>query len=91
MHDLSNRLKGCFAATFADLPTDKISEACVESVSGWDSMSTVILLSVVEEEFAVRVPPEDILRFTSYDGIQAYLREQCGTREDAAAEQREAS
>jgi acyl carrier protein len=80
MHDLQTRLTDCFAATFADLPAAEIPRASVETVGDWDSMATITLLSVVEEEFGVRVPPEDILRFTSFTGILNYLEDRVGTR-----------
>jgi acyl carrier protein len=80
MHDIETRLTECFAATFADLPFEEIPQAHVETVDGWDSMTTMILLSVIEEEFVVRVPSEDVLRFTSFNEIMDYLHERDGSR-----------
>jgi acyl carrier protein len=80
MHDLQARLTQCFSATFGALPAAEIPQASTDTVGEWDSMTTITLLSVVEEEFGVRVPPEDILRFTSYDGVLEYLRERVGSR-----------
>jgi acyl carrier protein len=71
--DTSTRLADCFAATFSDLPAEDIPRASMATVDGWDSMATITLLSLVEEEFTIRVPPEDILLFTSFDGVLNYL------------------
>jgi acyl carrier protein len=82
MHDIEVRLIDCFSATFAGLPAAAIPLAGVDTLAGWDSMTAVTLLAVVEEEFGIRVPPQDMLRFTSYEEILAYLRERSGSRDD---------
>jgi len=43
--------------------------------AGWDSLNTINLLAVVEEEFGVTVGPDEIPQLTSFAGILALLRE----------------
>ena len=48
--------------------------AAATSVGAWDSLATVNLLSVVEEEFGVQVAPEDFESFVSFELILDYLQ-----------------
>jgi acyl carrier protein len=73
MTDRRTRLEKCFAAVFASLDADEIPRATKVTVSGWDSVATITLLAVVEEEFGLRVSPEDITRFVSFQAILNYL------------------
>jgi len=69
------RLARCFVATFPELNEAEIERASVTSVGTWDSMATVTLLALLEEEFGISVPPEEIDRLISFDLILHYLRE----------------
>jgi acyl carrier protein len=73
MADTRMRLQDCFAAVFQDLEADEIPRATTATIPDWDSVSTVTLLTVVEEEFGVRVRPEDIPRFVSFQAILDYV------------------
>jgi acyl carrier protein len=74
MHDVTTRLRRCFAAVFPDLAEDEIGRASATSVGAWDSLATVNLLSVIEEEFGVQVAPEDFETFVSFELIRDYLQ-----------------
>jgi len=74
MGELAPRLVKCFAAVFPDLKEDEIRRAAAASVGAWDSLATVSLLSVIEEEFGVQVPPEDFESFVSFELILDYLQ-----------------
>jgi acyl carrier protein len=71
--DARARLARCFAAVFPDLPPGEIPRASTASVAAWDSLAAATLLAVVEEEFGVQVPAEDLDRFVSFEGILAYV------------------
>jgi acyl carrier protein len=45
----------------------------VETTAGWDSVNAVVLLSVIEEEFGVGIPAEEMGRLTSFEAILTYL------------------
>jgi acyl carrier protein len=74
MPDVSTRLARCFAAVFPDLAEDEIGRASATSVGAWDSLATVSLLSLIEEEFALQVGSEDFESFVSFELILDYLQ-----------------
>ena len=67
--DVKVRLVRCFQAVFPALSEEGAEKARPESVAGWDSIATVTLLNVVEEEFKVEFGPEDLERLTSFDAL----------------------
>ena len=68
----------CFAAVFADLNNNEIQRASHTSVAKWDSLATVTLVSVIEEEFNVSVPPEDFEYFISFYLLLDFLKRRTG-------------
>ncbi len=75
MEELRERLSQCVAAVFPDLTPQEIPVASVASVSNWDSMATVTLHTLVQEEFGIEIDPDDLEQFVSYELILAYLQE----------------
>jgi acyl carrier protein len=73
MTDLQKRLITCFSAVLPDLSQEDIPLATVNSVGSWDSLATVTLIMVIEEEFGVQVPPGDLEQFVSFELILDYL------------------
>jgi acyl carrier protein len=69
------RLAHCFMEVFPELTLDEISQASATSVQSWDSVSTITLLTVVEEEFEVSVEAEDVAKFNSFKGVLNYLQQ----------------
>jgi acyl carrier protein len=78
MTDLQKRLLACFSAVLPDLSQEDIPLATVNSVSSWDSLATVTLIMVIEEEFCVQVAPSDLEQFVSFELILDYLRRSTG-------------
>ncbi len=78
MSDVQRRLVTCFAAVFPRLSPDEIARADVSSVVSWDSMATLTLTGLVEEEFGVAIDPRDREELTSFDLILAYLQREKG-------------
>jgi acyl carrier protein len=73
MTDIDSRLTKCFQAVFPNLPTDKIAEATLETVPGWDSIASATLLSVASEEFGIAVDFEIVERLSSFRSIREYF------------------
>ena len=71
--DTRRRLAGCFTAVFRGLEEEGIAGAAVGSVEGWDSLATVTLITVVEEEFRIQVHADDIEEFGSFEQALRYL------------------
>lgn len=74
MTDTRDRLIKCFAAVFPDLSPEEIVRASPASVGAWDSVASITLLSVLEEEFNVQIDPEDLEQLISFDLILDYLQ-----------------
>jgi acyl carrier protein len=73
MHELESRLVRCFRAVFPKL-TDQEILVSSASASNWDSMNTVALLAVIEEEFALKIQPADVESLNSFQAILQYVK-----------------
>jgi acyl carrier protein len=71
--DLPSRLAGCFSAIFPDLSPADIARASISNVPAWDSVATVTLVAVIEEEFGVGVEADDIAQMVSFEDVCRYL------------------
>jgi acyl carrier protein len=73
MDNFRERLTSCFAAVFPDLAPDEVPLASMASIGKWDSLATITLLTVIEEEFDLQIPADDLEQFVSFDLILDYL------------------
>ena len=78
MADVRSRLIDAFAAVFPEIDPGEIPRASMDSVDDWDSLATVTLVSVIEEEFGVAIQPDDLIHFVSFESILGYLVERRG-------------
>jgi acyl carrier protein len=83
MNALEQRLAKCFALALPNLDEQAVRRASTSSVAAWDSLTTVNLVSLVEEEFNIAVPAEDLLEFVSFERVLNVVRRHC----DAAGAQ----
>ena len=63
------RLVDCFAAVFQSAPPGELEQGTTESISDWDSLATVKLVAVVEEEFGVMIDLEELEHLTSFERV----------------------
>ena len=75
MDEMEKRLVACFSAVLPELAPEEIRQASATSVESWDSVATVTLFAVVEEEFGISIDDEDPARFDSFKNILAYLQQ----------------
>jgi acyl carrier protein len=75
MDEMEKRLAACFSAVLPELAPEEISQASANSLKSWDSVTTVTLLAVVEEEFGISIDDENPARFDSFKNILTYLQE----------------
>ena len=75
MSDVETRLRGCFEVVFPGAPPDVLGTASAETLDGWDSIATVTLIGVIEDEFGMDFSDEGIERAVSFRSILAYVRE----------------
>jgi acyl carrier protein len=78
MDDAHARLVMCFSNVFPSLPTAEIPTTSMISVEEWDSVATVTLLVVIEEEFEVQFEPGDLEVMVSFDSVWNQLRKYKG-------------
>jgi len=71
---LEDRLTQSFAAVFPDLGAPEIRAATTKSVGEWDSMANINLLCVIEEEFGIEIPGEDLEGLDSFAALLRYLQ-----------------
>ena len=74
MSDQNGRLIRCFASVFPALTPEEIPRTSVDSAGIWDSLTTVTLAAVIEEEFNVQIDPSDLPELNSFEAFQSYLR-----------------
>lgn len=67
------RLAKCFLAVFPELKPEDVTLAAPTTVTDWDSVASVNLLTVIEEEFGVQVDFTDVLETLSYEQLCVYL------------------
>lgn len=75
MDDVRTRLVGCFQTVFPDLEAQQIPAASQETVAAWDSVATVTLITVIEDEFGVTVDLERLQEFDSFSRLQEHIVE----------------
>lgn len=76
MTDIRNRLVKCFRIVFPDVPETEIPQLTQAATAKWDSVATITLLNVVEDEFRVEMDLDEAAKFSSFDKIQSYLQQQ---------------
>lgn len=81
MNDISinQRMQRCFQAVFPNLAEPEIAMASVDTVSEWDSVAMITLMTVIEEEFHVTLDFEELETLRSFEAIVAALQARLGT------------
>ena len=73
MSDITERLVGCFQSVFPTLTREEVLGATVGQTSSWDSLANLSLLVVIEEEFELQIPPDDLDHLRSFAAVAKYL------------------
>ena len=74
MDDIQVRLIRCFNAVFPLLSGEQVIRASATNVKEWDSVASVTLFAMIEEEFAIETDVQDLAEVVSFERILAYLR-----------------
>lgn len=75
MDEMERRLAACFSTVMPEVDPEQISRATANTVQSWDSVATVTLLAVIEEEFGISIDSENPARFDSFQNILSYLQQ----------------
>ncbi len=70
MSEREQRLIRCFASVFPGLTPEEIRATSAGSAGAWDSLATVTLVAVVQEEFGVEIDPSQIQELDSFDAFR---------------------
>ena len=73
MRDQDERLIRCFESVFPALTQEEIKNASSDSVGVWDSLSSVTLAAVIQEEFNVEIEPDAFPDLDSFRAFRDYL------------------
>lgn len=73
MSDLRNRLASCFAIVFPELSPAEIEGASMASLGSWESVMTLTLIAIVEDEFKLSIDPEEAVELVSFPHFLAYV------------------
>lgn len=73
MSDVTPRLVKCFQTVFPEMPETQIRAANQQSVPMWDSVATVTLVNVVDEEFNVELDLEKLDQLNSFESFERHL------------------
>jgi len=76
--ELGDRLVRCFSSVFPALTQEEIRAVKVATLIDADSLASVTLLSVIDEEFGVQMDLEGLLELDNFQKVEQYLREKCG-------------
>ena len=74
MDDVARRLMKCFQVVFPNLPEAKIASASQSTVESWDSIATVTLGNVIEEEFSIEMDFEALAELNSFESMLAWVK-----------------
>ena len=75
MNQTKHRLGMCFQTVFPELTESEVFDASHASVAAWDSIASITLVSVIEEEFKIEVEFEVLAELTSFDRMLEYLNQ----------------
>jgi acyl carrier protein len=72
-HD-DDHLMRCFKSVFPSATRDEIRTAkTFDAIPGWDSLRTVNLLVVLDDEFGVHIDLPELLELASFDAVKRRL------------------
>ncbi|MGJ5820941.1 hypothetical protein [Paludibaculum fermentans] len=78
MTDIQSRVSQCFLNVFPDLTAADLPRASQASLTQWDSVAHVTLLSAISEEFQLELDEESFESLTSYLLIVDSVENQVG-------------
>jgi acyl carrier protein len=73
MDNTQDRLIRCFSAIFPTLSREQIMAADASKIEAWDSVASVTLFAMIEEEFGAEIEVQDSVDLLSFRKISEYL------------------
>jgi acyl carrier protein len=69
MDPTTARLRACFSKVFPNLTDEETLQARVGGTPEWDSLATVTLFSLIDEEFGVNLDLDDFEESMSFQSL----------------------
>jgi len=76
MNDLRARLSKCFRIVFPDLPEQAIAGASQDKLEEWDSVASITLVNVIEEEFNIQMDYDVLADLNTFERVYTYLEKE---------------
>lgn len=73
--NIAECLLTCFSAVFPERSRQELASASRDSIEEWDSLASVTLLSLVNEEFQTDIDLFEFQELGSFDALLRYLEE----------------
>jgi len=70
------KLERCFLAVFPEMDLKEFEQASTEKTLEWDSMASVMLYSLISQEFGIKILPEKMVDLNSFSTIYTFLAEE---------------
>jgi acyl carrier protein len=67
---LTERVRNCFRAVFPDLSDEQIETAVRAETEEWDSLASLELLTVIEEEFGIQLSDEVVEGLDTFEAAR---------------------
>lgn len=80
MNEVHDRLVRCFLSVFSDLTPEQVRTASLDSLPAWDSLATVTLVSMLEQEFALQFELLDLPKIVSFESAECLIRKRVRSR-----------
>lgn len=74
MDDIQLRLMACFQAVFPEQDEKALVRLSQATHPGWDSLASVTLVRLVEEQFGVQMDLFDLEELDSFAAVERYIR-----------------
>jgi len=74
MDDVRSRLMRCFSSVFPERPSGSLANANTSNTAEWDSVASVTLFALVEEEFGTELDVNALGELTTFDSILDHLQ-----------------
>jgi acyl carrier protein len=71
--DIAARLTKCFVVVFPEIKPDEVSRASAAMLDQWDSVASVTLFTLIEEEFGISLDMDALDQFSSFENIRAHI------------------
>ena len=74
MDDIQTRLLACFQAVFPERNDQALMELSQAAYPGWDSLASVTLVRLIEEQFHIQLDLFDLETLDSFAAMEKYIR-----------------